>query len=127
MEAKSKKAPAKPTAPKAEVKKESSKAARAEEAKADPKTAEPEEKVDAETAKLIASDIGLISKLENYCSEAKFTQPINDFIAEHAERFQEIEEEKGYPHEYYVLYTNYIKLIDDMLESILLFQYYLSY
>ncbi len=77
----------------------------------------PEEKMDPETEKRIESDIELISKLEYYCAGHKFTEPINKFIQENAHHFQEIDESKGYPHEYYVLYTNYIKLIDELLEN----------
>lgn len=117
MEAKSKSA----TLKKPEVSKtEKAVLEKFEDLKVDPskKSTESEPKIDPETAKNIESDIELISKLEFYCAGPKFTEPINKFISEHANNFSEIDEETGYPVEYFLLYKEYTKLIDSLLESI---------
>ena len=93
------------------------------------KTSEPSEEAkatDPEQTKQFEADIEfvpgfnpfrLISKLEYFCAGFKFTEPINKFISDHAVHFDVVEEEKGHPHEYYILYTQYMKLIDGLLEG----------
>lgn len=61
-------------------------------------------------------DIHLVSKLEDFCSSGDFTQSLQEFIAEHAHKFTDSEEQDI---KCYKLWQDYVKIMDKKLEVFL--------
>eukprot|EP00742_Colponemidia_sp_Colp-10_P002907 GILJ01003104.1.p1 GENE.GILJ01003104.1~~GILJ01003104.1.p1 ORF type:complete len:166 (-),score=24.01 GILJ01003104.1:324-773(-) len=61
-------------------------------------------------------DTSLIHRLEDFCTAARFTSAIDDFISAHVDDFDFGEEQKLI---YYERYQEYIQLIERMLDEFL--------